>query len=349
MTEEQKNNYITLLDSVNQSDIHEILKKYKEDNKDDIKLTGNKTFLINNLLDAVKGGIITEFDVQSLIKDSEEFGDQYIFFFKPIDNLVINKYNDGIKIADSIIHPSVRSRFPKLNLKPTSFEWADFRYPYRGISGSWLIKIYDKKVREIKADEKINSAIRERYVTYRTIESRLIYLVEWNDAKQLEIKISRTSFDSTKSLESSLKLIKKNIYNNGSGIDMHTEVTPLDLTSCINNILDNSVVNRKIYTLLNVTLLDAEFGKASIRCYDDQGTSDLLSDDSRKKAIEAYKEGGGRADGIAVKFLADGSNGELKSDINVIIGKEAINKIIIPAKIKPQEYRYVKRKIAEFS
>ncbi|WP_296149896.1 hypothetical protein [uncultured Flavobacterium sp.] len=234
-----------------------------------------------------------------------------------------------------------------MHLKPTSFEWADFRHPYRGISESWLIKIYDKKVREIKADEKIDSVNRERHVTYRTIESRLIYLIEWNEAKQLEIKISRTSFDSNKSLDSSIKLIKKNIYNNGSGIDMHTEVTPLDLTSCINNILDNSVANRKIYALLSVNLLDAEFGKASIRCYDED--SDLLSDDSRKKAIEAYKQGGGKADGIAVRFLAEGSNGELKSDLSVIIGKEAINKIIIPAKIKPQEYRYVKRKIAEFS
>lgn len=347
MTEEKKNNYISLLDSVNQSDIHELLKKYKEENKEAIKLTGNKIFLINNLLDAVNGGIISEFEVQSLIKDSEEFGDQYIYFFKPINNSVINKYNDGDEIADSIIHHSVRSRFPKLNLTPTSFEWVDFRYPYRGISGTWLIKIYDKKVREIKADEKFNLANRERYVTYKTIESRLIYLVEWNDAKQLEIKISRTSFDSNKSLESSIALVKKKIYNNGDGIDMQTEVTPLDLTSCINNILDNSVANRTIYALLSVNLLDAEFGKASIRCYDED--SDLLSDDSRKKAIEAYKNGGGRADGIAVRFLEEGSNGELKGDITVIIGKEAINKIIIPAKIKPQEYKYVKRKIAEFS
>jgi len=347
MTGAKKNNYITLLDSVNQSDIHELLKKYKDENKEDIKLTGNKSFLVNNLLEAVDSGIITEFEVQSLIKDSEEFGDQYIYFFKPIDNSVINKYNDGDKIADSIIHPSVRARFPKLNLAATSFEWADFRYPYRGISESWLLKIYDKKVREIKADEKFDYAIRERYVTYKTIESRLIYLVEWNDAKQLEIKISRTSFDSNKSLGSSIKLIKKSIYNNGTGIDMANEVTPLDLTSCINNILDNSIANKKTYTLLSVNLLDAEFGKAFIRCLDED--SDLLSDSSRKKAIEAYKKGGGRADGIAVRFLADGSNGELKSDLSVIIGKDAINKIIIPAKIKPQEYRYVKRKIAEFS
>lgn len=347
MTEETKKTYIELLSNVNQSDIHELLKKYKDENKENIKLTGNKLFLINNLLEAATSEIISEFEIQALIKDSEEYGDQYIFFFKPIDDSVIGKYNNGNNIVNSIIQPHVISKFPKFSLKPDSLDWADFRFPNRGISNTWLFKMYDKKVREIKTNETIDTSNRERHVTYTKIESRLIYIVEWNSDNLLEIKISRTSFDSIKSLDSSLILIKKNIYNNGKGIDMHSEVTPLDLTSCINNILDNSVINKNIYTLLSVNLLDSEFGKASIRCHDED--SDLLSDDSRKKAIEAYKKGGGKAEGIAVRFLAEGSNGELKSDLNIIIGKEAINKIIIPSKIKPQEYRYVKRKIAEFS
>jgi hypothetical protein len=349
MTEAQKKNYTTLLDSVVQSDIHELLKKYKEDNKEEIKLSGNKTDLINNLLSAVSNNIIDEFEVQSLIKDSEEFGDQYIFFYAPINDSVIKKYNNGTKIADSIIHSSVRSRFPKLNLKPVGFEWADFRFPYRGIANSWLIKMYDKKVKEIKIDDKFDSTVGERIVRYKRIESRLIYLVEWNDKRQLEIKISRTSFDSVKSLDSAMQSIKSNIYNSGKGIDMHTEVTPLDLTDCITNMLKKSEANKTVYKLMNVSLLDSEFGRASIRCYDDQGSSDLLAEGSRKKAVEAYMEGDGYADGITIRFLADGSNGELKNDLNVMIGKDAINKIVIPAKIKPQEYKYVRKKIAEFS
>lgn len=349
MTEVKRNNYVALLDSVLHTEIHELLKKYKDEHKEIIKLSGNKSDLINNLLNAIESGIITEIELQSLIKDSEEFGDQYIYLFEPINNTVINRYNKGNILIDSIIHPSVRERFPKLKLTPSSFEWADFRFPYRGISNTWLIKMYDKKTKDVKTDDNFDNITGKRVITYERVESRLIYLVEWNNRNQLEIKISRTSFDSTKSLRTAMKLIRTNIYNGGSGIDTQAEVYPLDLTNCINNILRASAENENIYKLLFVSFLDSEFGKASIRCYDDQGDSDLLSEVSRKKAIEAYLEGEGKADGITIKFLADGSNNEINSDISVILGKDAVNKIIIPAKIKPQEYNYVRRKIAEFS
>lgn len=349
MTELQKNNYIALLKSVNQSEIHELLKKYKENHKDEIKLSGNKSDLIGNLFDAIKNGIIAEIELQTIIKDSEEYGDQYIFFFEPVNQNVIKKYNDGNAIADSIVHTTVRAKFPKLRLTPTEFEWADFRVANRGIANTWLLKMYDKKVKDIKTDDNFDANTGKRTITFDRIESRLIYLVEWNSRAQLEIKISRTSFDSNKSLGTAMNLIRSKIYNGGNGIDTHLEVVPIDLSACINNILRNSENNEQIYKLLFVSFLDSEFGKASIRCYDDQESSDLLSEVSRKRAIEAYLEGDGKADGITVKFLADGSNGELKNDISVIIGKDAINKIIIPAKIKPQEYNYVRRKIAEFS
>jgi len=349
MTEPQKNNYTALLQSVNQSEIHELLKKYKETNKDSIKLSGNKSDLIKNLFDAIEGGIVTEIELQALIKDSEEYGDQYIFFFKPLNRTIVNRYNNGNTLVDSIIHPSVQQRFPKLRLTPTEFEWADFRFPNRGVANTWVMKMYDKKIKDIKTDDNFDPNTGKRTITYDRIESRLIYIVEWNYLSQLEIKISRTTFDSNKSLTAAVNLIRGKIYNNGNGIDTHAEATPLDLTNCINNILGGFEANDSIYKLLFVSFLDSEFGKASIRCFDDQESSDLFSEASRKRAIEAYRDGDGKADGITVKFLADGSNGELKSDVTVIIGKDSINKIIIPAKIKPQEYNYVRRKIAEFS
>lgn len=349
MTELQRDNYIKLLDSVVLADIHDLLKKYKDENKEVIKLSGSKSHLIEILLDAVKSNIISEDQVQFLIKDSEEYGDQYIYFYEPIDISTAKKYNDGNKIVDSIMSPSIRSKFPKLTLMPKNFEWADFRFPNRGIADTWLIKIYDKKIREEKINETFDSSTSVREVKYKRVESRLIYIVEWNDQNQIEIKISRTSFDSFKSLDSAIKLIKSNIYGNGNGIDMHAEVVPVDLRGCITNLLKKSESNKSIYKLLHVSLVDSELGKASIRCFDDQGTSDLLAEGSRKKAIEAYMEGNGEADGISVRFLAEGSDGELKNDLNVILGKNGVNKIIIPAKIKPLEYKYVKRKIAEFS
>ncbi|MGQ7944151.1 hypothetical protein [Flavobacterium sp. WC2509] len=346
----QRDIYTELLNSqVLKEDIHELLKTYKDAHKDDITLSGNKLDNVNNLLDAVEKNIIPATDLQILIKDSEEFGDQYIYLYEPINKTISQKYNDGNSIIDSIVSQSIKLGFPKLTIKPTKFEWADFRSPYRGVKNTWLLKMYDRKVREIKIDDKYDISKGQRVVTFERTESRLIYLIEWTESEQLEIKISRTSFDSAKSLNESIKLIRNKIYNGGQGINPETEIKYVDLTDCVNNILKKSEDNEKIYKLISVTLIDSQFGRASIRAFDDQGQSDLLSEGSRKQAIEAYLNGNGKADGVVVRFLADGSNGELKSDINVIIGRDGINQIIIPAKIKPQEYKYVRRKIAEFS
>jgi len=350
MNPSQRNIYTDLLNSqVLKDDIHELLKKFKDLHKDDITLSGNKLDNINNLLDAVTKKIVPITDVQILIKDSEEFGDQYIFLYEPLNKNIVKSYNDGSSIIDSIVQPSIKSSFPKLTSKPTKFEWADFRFPYRGSKNSWLLKMYDRKVREVKIDEKYDISTSQRVVTYERTESRLIYLVEWNELEQLEIKISRTSFDSAKSLNESLKLIRNKIYNNGHGIDSHSDIKYVDLTDCVNNILINSSSNEKIYKLLSVTFTDSQMGKASIRAFDDQGDSDLLAEGSRKQAVEAYLNGTGKADGVVIRFLASGSNGELKNDINIVIGRDGINQIIISAKIKSQEYKYVRRKIAEFS
>lgn len=350
MTQDQKNIYVDLLNSqVNKDEIHELLKRFKDDNKNEIMLSGSKLDNIQNLLSAVEKNIITIFDVQTLIKNSEEFGDQYIFVYEPLNKSVISKYNDGDSVINSIVPASVKNTFPNLTLKPQKFEWADFRFPYRGIPNTWLLKMYDRKVREVKTNETIDSSAGTRIVTYERSESRLIYIVEWNENNQLEIKISRTSFDSAKSLNESLKLIRNKIYNGGAGIDSHSEIIPHDLTNSVNTLLIDSETNENIYKLLSVTMVDSQGGKAFFRVYDDQGDKDLKSEIARKNAIEAYLNGAGKADGIVIRFLKDGSNGELSSDINVTIGRDYINQIIIPAKIKSQDYKYVRRKIAEFS
>src|SRR5688572_7079479 len=96
MTVDQKNLYTKILDShVLHNDIHELLKKHKDNNKDKIRLSGNKSDLIDNLLEAVKNNIIDITEVQGLIKDSEEFGDQYIYLYETINHDRHSHYNNG--------------------------------------------------------------------------------------------------------------------------------------------------------------------------------------------------------------------------------------------------------------
>ena len=348
MTEAQKDLYLKILDSqVLHDDIHELLKKFKDTNRDLIRLSGNKSDLIKNLIEAVENEIIDLQYVQALVKDSEEFGDQYIYLYKTI-NLEFNAhYNNGKKIADKLFPPHTVNKFPKLMQLPTKLDWVDFRFPNRGVENSWLIKLYDNKVREVKENDNfdLNSGIRT--VTYKKEESRLVYIIDWDGKGELELKISRTTFDSVKSLKQSLGQIQKLIYGVDGVVNVPGNFTKIDLANSLNNFISNSEINKKIYTLISANLIDSQLGMASIRAYDDHGESDLLSENSRKGVIEAYINGNGKAVGVVIKFLAEGSNGALKNDVNIVIGRDDINQIIIPAKIKPQEYKYVRRKIAE--
>jgi hypothetical protein len=347
---EEKKLYKSSLDAmVLMDDLHELLKKHKDTNKEIIRLSGTKSDLIDNILEAVDQSIIDIFEVQALIKDSEEFGDQHIFIFSINDDNFKSKYNDGESLAQQIIPNDKRSMFPRLIDQPQQLEWADFRTLNRGVLNSWLMKLYDVKFREIKENENIDITNHTRTVIYKREESKLIYIIEWNGVDEIEIKISRTSFDSLKSIKKSIGLIKNIVHSSGNGVVLDLHFSKTNLTSCINKIITDSANNEDIYKLVSTVFVDSQGGMATIKSVDDQGHQDLLSEDSRKEAITAYLNGDAIGTGLVIRFLASGSKGILKNDINVIIGKDDENHLIIPAKIKSQEYKYVRRKIAEFS
>ena len=326
-------------------EIHTLLKQYKEDNKELIRLSGNKTQLIDNLLLAIEENIIPKAKILELIQDSEEYGDQYIYLYCPLNSGSHRRYSDGDAIKRSLIPANEVSKFPKLMKLPEKLEWIDFRAPNRGKKNSWLAKLYDKKVREVKENESINYSDGTRIVTYKKLISRLIYIIYWNGSGLMEIKVSRTTFDSHKSLDNSLKQVRKKI---APTISIATDFKIFDLSNTINNVLKNSSVNKNIYTLQGTKLEDTQKGTATLRTFGED-EEDLFADDSRKKAIDAYIGQGGTATSIVLTFLKDGSNGLLSKDINVILGRDAINQIIIPSNITPQEYNYVRKKIADYN
>lgn len=346
MTVEEKESLLEIIESqVLSSVIHSLLKEYKDDNKEEIRLSGNKTEMTENLLSAVEKKIIPLSQVYQVIRESEEYGDQYVFLFKCIDQQTKVECSDGEEVAKKIIPAGERAKFPKLMKLPNSLEWVDFRAPNRGVANSWLVKLYDKKIREVKENEEISYTNGTRTVTYRKMESRLIYIAYWNGIDQLELKISRTSFDSYKNLDRSIKQIRSLI---AKGVSIDKGFKLLDLTEVINNFLNKSLENKNIYTLLNTKLIDSQGGTATVNTYADE-EFDLFSDQSRKDAIDVYLEKGGSATAVVITFLKEGSSNILSKDVNVILGRDTINQIIIPSNITPEEYNYVRRKIKDFS
>lgn len=346
MTEDKKAVYTELLNSkVVSEDLHSLLKRYKDQNKDVIRLSGTKSELIENIFESVEQNIFSVTEVQTLIKDSEEFGDQYIYVYEPINANLISNYNNGNQIGNLIIPSSERNNFPKIFNIPEEREWVDFRSPNRGDENTWLIKLYDKKTREEKEDERVNLQAGTRTVVYKKIHSRIIYIIEWNKRNELEIKISRTSFDSPKNLGSTLRKLEQLI---ARGININQDFKYRDFSTIVYNMLKKWEENKNIYILMRSKLTDSSGGYADISSLGEDEV-DLLSDDDRKNAIDAYLGGKGKVSNLSIKFLASGSNKILSKDVNVIIGKHQVNEIIIPPSINPEEYNYVRKKIEQFS
>ncbi|TDN87314.1 hypothetical protein DET49_1123 [Salegentibacter sp. 24] len=347
MNQQQKDSYADILESklVLSKDIHELLKKYKEDHKDKIKLSGNKPELVESLLGCVEEKIIDITEVQSLVKDSEEFGDQYIYIYRTISGIDEADYSDGEAIANKLISQNIRSKFPKIMDMPSSgVEWVDFRTPNRGQEDSWLVKLYDKKIRRVREDEWVEESTGFTHLVYKEKPFRLILMAQW-DSKFLELKLSRTSSDSTASVLDTRRKLEHLI---APAVFIQRDFTKKDLSQTIHKILVNWNSNRNIYKLLGVKLLDSHSGQATINT-NGEDELDLLSNSSRKEAVDAYLNSNGKANSLAIQFLKEGSGDALSRDVNVIFGKNDINEIIITSKISPEEYNYVRKKIAEFS
>ncbi|CAM1360702.1 hypothetical protein TPENAI_20046 [Tenacibaculum litopenaei] len=325
--------------------LHTLLKGYKEEHKKDIKLSGSKSDLIENTLSGMEKEIIPFEKVFKLIQDSEEYGSQYIYLYKVLNPSLISFYNAGEKIKEKILNGVDFSKFPKTTLIPSELEWVDFRVPNRGVNNSWLGKLYDKKEKEVKEKDFIDPSSGKRTVVYKTDITRVIYQVYWDGKETLEYKVSRTAYDSSMSLRESLMKIQRKVK---STVDSAKHFRKVNLTETINKFLLSYKEHKEIYCLLSTQLKDSHEGTATIRIFNED-IGDLFSDTSRKSAIEAYMNNSGNGTGIVVRFLKAGSKGELERDINVILGRDDINQIIIQPKISPKEYRYVRRKIKEFS
>ena len=350
LSAEQRETYRILLDTyVLMGDLHNLLKIYKDDNKTVIRLSGTKHDLIENLLDATDSRIIDITLVQALIKDSEEYGDQHIFVFT-LDSMTNKPYYDNSEIlARRVIPSGCRDEFPRLMNVPSAVEWADFRHPNRGVANSWLMKLYDVKSREVRETDRFDSSTSRRTIVYKVEFVRLVYIIEWDGESQVEIKVSRTYFDSAKGLKKSLAEVKNLIYGAANGVMIDRDFSKHDFTQGINNVILNSDRNQEVYKLILAKFRDSQGAISTIQSVDDSGDQDLMSEDSRREAIEAFLNGDSEGTTLVMRFLATGSNNALQNDINVIIAREDVNHLIIPAKIKPQEYRYVRRKISEFS
>jgi hypothetical protein len=321
--------------------IQSVLRKYKDINRKIIKIDGdNKESILGNLKQGYEESIIPIDDLYDLIRESEENGHQYIYYYKIKNSSHTKKYSNLKKITKDLFSSNgANKNFPNLLHLPQNFTWVDLRFT-NGDNNGWTGKLYDKEERWKQISQKYlsNNLVKE----YEKTIDRVVYVLKWLPSGLLELRISKTDSDSFKSRKSRLEAFWRKI----SPAIRKTEFEKWDLSNVRINLLEKRDNNSNIYILSGTKLKDLQKGVARFDPYLED--DDLFSAKARELAIDAYLNNNGYCNSLIVSFKADNSNRALDKNLRIIIGVYQTNEVLINSKIGSKEIDYVRKRLYEF-
>ncbi|MCA9112110.1 MAG: hypothetical protein KDA52_19305 [Planctomycetaceae bacterium] len=307
--------------------IQNVLRDHKE-HSPDIRISGaRKEDVIDNLREAVKTNLIPIEALYELLCESEENGDQHIFFFTPKTKKLGQKYSDPDDVANALWgdQREETQKFPRLGLKPDTHTWADFRRPKVGqYQSGWIGKIYGHEYYRQKRSEKITD--NRITVVYDLLERRSVSIARWNEANILELRVPRVGATSRSKIESQLELLWSFL----EPAFPQSDFQPLDLTDRFRLMLQEQNENREVYNLSDVHLTDSGSGVARISA---RSSGECLSDaPERLTAIDTYLSNGGLCRGLSIYWLPDSASKVFgDKPLRVVAAPQQPNEIIVPS------------------
>lgn len=196
---------ISLLDTFcSGEEISNLLRKHQ--GTEGIKITApTKSELINvNLRNAVEKRIIPLEGVYDLVREAEESGGQYVFFYRPAGvpkPLSVPEIGRGLWGENW----ERKMKFPRVSLVEADFVFADLR-PFLPDKKplDWILKIYGHEFTD-KATDIVKEISETRYTReFIREERRIVIVVRWNNPGLLEIRLPRLT-DARKQLKAWLQ------------------------------------------------------------------------------------------------------------------------------------------------
>ena len=147
--------------------------------------------VFQHLKEAIQSdGALADAAVDMLV-DSEESGQQHIFFYKPKSEDVRAKTSDPDTVATLLFGPNwtEEAGFPLVLARPQNEGWADFRTGPTGALGSgWTAKLYSGQLRWESQGKTPTDAETQIEIWKRRL-SRDIKLVRWHADGLLELRL----------------------------------------------------------------------------------------------------------------------------------------------------------------
>lgn len=311
-----------------------------------IKITApNKQTLIHtNLRTALERGVIPVEKVYDLVREAEENGTQYIFFYRPagvmktltVPEIGVTLWGRGWE---------QKMRFPRVDLVENRFIYADLRpfLPDRKPL-DWVLKIYGHEIVD-RATGVIQELGNNRFTReYVREDRRMVILVRWNNPGLLEIRLPRLS-ESRKQLLEWLKTTW------GMVAPALTEgmFVRWDLVRAQTKMLEEQRKHQKLYRCSNSRIKNADQKVASYECMLPE--DDLFSSEGVEESVKAFK---GKKDGnctqMRVTWLQQKNDTVPTREVVTLLGhSEDRNRVLFTGQCTSKDVDYVTEQLRFFS
>jgi hypothetical protein len=183
--------YAAINEAATNDQIKDLLRRHKEGYRE-VRVSGNKDELIQHLKDAVSGGFIPSVEIARLVQESEENGDQHVFYYLPKDGAVRLRCGDGSTVAKRLWGAGWEKlmSFPVFTRPDSACEWADFRVGLAKKPHDWLGKLYGHERHLRLIGEKPTDTggfIRH----FEPEDEATVYVVRWSGPDLLEVRLPR--------------------------------------------------------------------------------------------------------------------------------------------------------------
>lgn len=336
-TTKYSNDIFSLLDEYcTKEQIHALLKPFGDHDK--VRLTGNKPEMINvHLRNALDAGVFPVDRVYDLIREGEENGHQFIYYYEPATSKVKLSLDEvGARLFGT--NWQAKMKFPRFELKPEEFLYADLRqWDTRRKPHDWALKIYGQQLLERQSDEE---RIDERTVrrTYVLEPHRLVILVRWNNPNVLEIRVPSHAESKKRArqwLDTAWTMIKR--------VFTPDNFKPWDLCPARANLV--SAPKEKYAEVFKFSHSRLEDEDHNVVSYSAAHTDRDLR--SSTNVVNSMKGIGGQCKYLRVTWLPT-KDEVITKELVTSLGSYEVNELLIGRQCTAQEVEYVTNQLRDF-
>jgi hypothetical protein len=319
--------------------IAQVLRDAK-DTSEEVRVSAPKKEILieKNLRAAVEAGAISLDKVYNLIRESEENGNQHIFYYRrtgppgSLDDVATHLWGNQWQ---------KKMNLPRADLVENDFIFADL-HPWNAALKplDWVLKIYGHEFIDRYTDViKEIGDNRFSHEFYREAR-RIVIVVRWNNPGILEVRIPLTE-----SKKRRMQYLQKTWLMIAPACPP-TEYAPWKLTKARGRMIAEQKKNEKVYRLNHTRVEDEDHNVGTFECHDPQGHlfAQQRMVDSVKKLID-----GGECTNLRVLWLM-GNNPNPSRELHTLIGNQKeSNEIVIGGFCQSKDVDYVTDQLRHFS